>query len=71
MNYPSIDDRSFYVEARVGSENHRNGRDGEPCRAVWKCGSYNVAADQLIRDLVAEIERLKGRLSSTLEPSVN
>lgn len=36
---------SFYVEARVGSENHR----GECCRALMNGGGRNEPADELLK----------------------
>jgi hypothetical protein len=38
-------DPGFYVEARVGAENHR----GQSCRAVYGGGSFNDRADDVIR----------------------
>jgi hypothetical protein len=40
-------DPTFYVEARVGSANHR----GECCRALWKAAGCNERADEVIRQL--------------------
>lgn len=69
----NLADNKFYVEARVGSANHRNGTDGiYPCRAVWNGASRNEAADLLIavmaRELLtlrAECERLNEMLRKT------
>ncbi len=69
----NLADNKFYVEAMVGSANHRNGTDGiYPCRAVWNGASRNEAADLLIavmaRELLtlrAECERLNEMLRKT------
>lgn len=37
---------SFYVEARVGSQNHR----GECCRALMDDARYNERADELLKE---------------------
>ncbi len=44
-----VNGKTFYVEARVGSNNHRNYDRNGPCRAVWDGGSSNEAADHVIR----------------------
>lgn len=51
-------DPGFYVEARVGRENHR----GQCCRAVYENAHFNDRADDLIR-LFAE------RIASDNPPS--
>lgn len=57
----------FYVEARVGSQNHR----GECCRAVWDDGRKNVAADRLIISLVDDILALLNSSVPRTEPYVS
>ena len=51
-------DRTFYVEARVGSANYRGGY----CRVLWRDARNNEPADELILLLVAEVRRLRGEL---------
>lgn len=46
-----VNDGTFYVEARVGRENYRNRDSNGPCRAVFRGGCSNEAADVLIREL--------------------
>lgn len=59
-----MSDPTFYVEARVGSANHRNGRDGHPCRAVYRGGSNNEPADLLILLLANAVVTLHGELQA-------
>lgn len=61
---------SFYVEARVGSENHR----GECCRALMNGGGRNEPADELLKRFAraflsqrAELARLRKELASVDE----
>ena len=50
-----------YVEARVGSANHR----GECVRCLWNGNGCNEAADDVIRALVARVSELEAaRLSA-------
>lgn len=45
-----VNGHTFYVEARVGSNNYRNrGGNNTPCRAVWNAGRSNEPADDVIR----------------------
>ncbi len=48
-----LQDETFYVEARVGSENHR----GECCRAVFAGSRMNEPAERLILLLAAQVAR--------------
>lgn len=51
-----ISDGKFYVEARVGSANHRNHEYGyKPCRVLLDGSSRNIAADELLRDMASLI----------------
>lgn len=58
-----VGDQTFYVEARVGSQNHR----GECCRVLWQNARNNEAADVLIPLLVSEITRLRAAAISERE----
>lgn len=48
-------DRAFYVEARVGSSNHRNYGNNSPCRATWDGARHNEPADDVIRALAKQV----------------
>lgn len=51
---PRPDDPTLYVEARVGSQNHR----GDCVRVLWRDGRSNEPAERVVRDLAADRHRL-------------
>jgi hypothetical protein len=61
-------DKWFYVEARVGSANHRNRPGDEPCRAVWNGARRNEPADALIRQLAAAVVQLEQQRAAAKRP---